>query len=290
METMQSLIRRRLCETEKLVTLLTTYDAEPAIFYQTAPDDTEPAWNTEQYPRIVFLTDLHALAERNAAGQLEVDILCTEAGVPPEKLAHLVRDTLSGVFFAPQRGNIFSLTWRNFQTFHLEKTAQTPLVVGITVVFDIIEFPNLETSDPDPVAAINRYACEFDKHVTVIGTAPIHRFFVPTRTHPAAYFRKLSSSINRQTNTVVWLDVVLVAHFFAPTLKDRCEWIEQFAQRLALDGEVTMLDGSPMLLQSIKGNAANDELQGQLQLTVQYGLLRRPIYAHPMSGIRIGGR
>ena len=78
-----------------------------------------------------------------------------------------------------------------------------------------------------------------------------------------------------------------MAHFFAPELKDRCEWIEQFAQQLALDTEVTMLDGSPMFIHNIKGNSASNELQGQLQIFVQYGLLRRPKYAHTMTQMRL---
>ena len=80
----------------------------------------------------------------------------------------------------------------------------------------------------------------------------------------------------------MWLLSDIVLHLFAPTLQDRAEWIEQFSQSLALDGEITMLDGSPMFIRNIRGDAKADEVTGQLTIGVRYGLLRKPKYAHTL--------
>lgn len=221
-------------------------------------------------------------------GALAVDIICTEMGQPPEEIEPYVRQALEGVFFTPQGETTFSPKWRNTQVFREQSVIDKSYNIGMTLNFDIYEFPLLETSDPDPIAAINFYAQDWDKELAVIGRAELPEIFEPTRHSPVAYFRRVNTTIEKQTNTVVWLIGDLALHLFAPTLRDRVEWIEQFAQSLALAGEVTMLDGSPMFIRSIKGDAKADEVTGQLTIGVRYGLLRKPKYAHTM--IKAGWR
>ena len=284
------LIRRRMVDNAAIAANLSRYAGAPAVFYQTAPEDTDDGWDGgAQYPRIELTVEHHAEAEHDTAGKLHVDITCSETGTPPETIEPLVRRALTGLFFYPEGEPPFAVVWNTSMSFQAQSAQQqVPLLVGITADFDIVSFPGLETSDPDPVAAINRYVQEWDKSLTIVSRAECDDYLVPTREHPAVHFRKVSSSIDRMTNTVTWVNAILCVHFFAPELQDRCEWIEQFAQSLALDTEITMLDGSPMFIQNIRGNAAADELQGQLQVTVQYGLLRRPKYAHTMTGMRLG--
>lgn len=284
------LIRRRLVESDALTAKLTTYAGGPAIFYQTAAADKDDGWDgAEQYPRLEFQVEQHAEAEHDTAGKLHIDITCSETGTPPEEIEPLVRKALAGVFFYPEEGAPFAIAWDTSQTFQAQSAQQqVPLLIGITVDFDLVAFPDLETSDPDPIAAINRYAQEWDRALALVTKTEGIDYLIPTRETPAAYFRRLNSTVDRMTNTVTWINAVLCVHFFAPELKDRCEWLEQFAQSLALDTEVPMLDGSPMFIRGIKGDATADELQGQLQLSVQYGLLRRPKYAHTAMAMRLG--
>lgn len=262
---------------------LAVYAGVPGVFFQNAPDDTSEGWNSiSQYPRIVLTMDMFANAERNTMGALAVDIICTDVGQPPEEIEPYVRQALEGVFFTPKGETTFSPKWRNTQVFREQNVTDKSYNIGMTVNFDIYEFPLLETSDPDPIAAINFYAQDWDKELAVIGRAELPEIFEPTRHSPVAYFRRVNMNIERQTNTVVWLIGDLALHLFAPTLRDRVEWLEQFAQSLALDGEVTMLDGSPMFIRNIKGDAKADEVTGQLTIGVRYGLLRKPKYAHTM--------
>lgn len=278
-----TLIRQRLLAINQIAIRLAVYADKPAIFFQSVPDDNSKAWTSiAQYPRIVLSMDVFANAERNIMGALTVDIICTEIGTPPEEIEPYVRQALEGVFFTPKGDTTFSPKWRNTQVFRENNSTDKSFNIGMTLNFDIYEFPFLETSDPDPIAAINFYAKAWDKHLVVIGKAELPEIFEPTRQSPVAYFRCVSENVDRQTNTVVWITGDLVLHLFAPNLRDRMEWLEQFAQSLSLDGEVTMLDGSPMFIRNVKRDSRADEVTGQLTIGVRYGLLRKPNYAHTM--------
>ena len=279
-----ALIRCRLLTNNQIVIRLAVYAEKPAIFFQSVPDDKSKAWSSvAQYPRIVLSMEMFANAERNAMGALTVDVICTEAGVLPEEIEPFVKEALEGVIFTPRGADSFSPKWKNTQIFREKSVVDKSFNIGMTLNFDIYEFPLLETGDPDPIAAINRFAEEWDKELMVVGETDLPEIYEPTRKNPVAYFRRLNETVDLQTNTVVWINSDLAVHLFAPTLRDRAEWLEQFAQSLALDGEVTMLDGSPMFVKSIKGNAKSDEVTGQLTVSVRYGLLRKPEYAHTMT-------
>ena len=278
-----TLIRQKLLTNNQIAIRLAVYGEKPAIFFQSVPDDNAELWTSiAQYPRIVLSMDMFSNAERNTMGVLSVDIICTEAGLPPEEIEPYVRQALEGVFFTPKGDTTFSPKWRNTQVFREGSVTDKSFNIGMTLNFDIYEFPLLETSDPDPIAAINLYAQNWDKELVVIGKAELPKIFEPTRHSPVAYFRRVSMNIEKQTNTVVWLTGDLVMHLFAPTLRDRSEWLEQFSQSLSIDGEVTMLDDSPMFIRNVKGNSKADEVTGQLTISVRYGLLRKPNYAHTM--------
>lgn len=270
-------------ENPQIATLMTSFDDKPAIFYQDVPDDTQGKhWGESQYPRMTFVLDKFSHAAREKAGSLAVDITCSETGAAPEDIEPYVREALAGVLFTPDNGATCSVTWKETQLFNERVGEQEALILGMTVAFDVYDFPSMETSDPDPIMAMNRYALEWDDALMVVGASELPGIFVPTREHPAVYFSRVSTVTDYATCAVVWLDGEITAHLFAPSLKDRNEWLEQFAQGLALAGEVTMLDGSPMFISRVHGDIAQDENAGQLKIGVRYGLLRKPKYAHTM--------
>ena len=285
MPTMRALIRKRLLESKQVADKLSSYCCRPAVFYQSAPDDKDEAWSQEAvYPYIILYADTRQEAEQGMAGQLSVDIVCNETGVMPEVIEPVVKESLTNVFFTADGQDPAVLVWKESQVFKEQVSDKQSMLVGITMLFDIHDFPDMETGDPDPVAAFNDYAEEWDKDVAVIGRSEIEPIFNPSRARPAFYFRQANTSIDRQTNTVVWVNTAVSGHFFAPTLHDRNMWIDQFVQSLALAGEIEMPDGSPMFIRNIRGNSGNDGLTGQIQIEAQYGILRRPKYAHPMTG------
>lgn len=284
-EILEKLIRRRLAETKELTKILASFEVnhhiEPAIFYQKAPDDISFEGN-KQYPRITFIVDKFSNAERGIMGVLGVDIICAETSVTPEQIEAMVRRSLEGVFFTPSNGVTFSAKWRESSLIEEAASDKTVLVVGISLSFDLYEYPLLETSDPDPIAAMCEYALAWDKDLVVIGRSELPEFFTPTRERPAIYFSKENIKIETQTNTVVWMRGFLNIHLFAPSLIDRHEWLEQLNQSLGYAGEVTMLDKSPMFILSTNYDYHSDEIKGQIRLDVKYGLLRRFDYAHTL--------
>ena len=51
--------------------------------------------------------------------------------------------------------------------------------------------------------------------------------------------------------------------------------VTALANRIALDGEIIMLDGSPMFVNAIEGNNSADYMaEGQMKLETMYGILR----------------
>lgn len=280
MATIEALIRKRLLSRTELSEKLAVFGGMPAIFFQEAPDDKDESWGDAQYPRIVFSADTFADPARDRRKVMFVDIICSTTGTAPEEIEPLVREALAGVFFTPNIGETFSAKWKETQVFKENVGDREPMIVGVTLNFDIYEYPLLETSDPDPIIAMCRYSEGWHGQVVVVGKAWLRGIFEPTRERPAIYFSKGVTTVDRETNTVVWMNSEIIVHLFAPSLHDRIVWLEQFVQALSFAGEITMLDDSPMFIKQIKGDAAGDELTGQLRISVQYGLLRRPAYAH----------
>ena len=55
-------------------------------------------------------------------------------------------------------GEIVSLKWQRTDVFTEPASERTPFIIGATMVFEIYEWPCTETSDPDPVQALNEWA------------------------------------------------------------------------------------------------------------------------------------
>ena len=283
---MEMLIRQRLLNTSKLTDMLPVFETAdanniPAIFYQKAPEDVQ--WQgREQYPKIVFTIDKFDNAERGTMGVLTVELICSETGASPEEVEPVIRETLEGVFFTPTEGETFSAKWRETSLIEEAVGDRQILINGALMTFDVYEYPNIKTSDPDPIAALNLYALKWNKQMVVIGESELPSFFSPTRDKPAIYFSRRNIKGGLQDNSAVWLEGVIMVHIFAPTLKDRLEWLAEFHHHILLDGEVTLLDGSPMFIKKTDHDYAADEIRGQLRLDVSYGVLRKPKYSHTM--------
>ena len=132
------------------------------------------------------------------------------------------------------------------------------------------------------ILAINEYLKKWAPDALVIGKDTLEPFTFATEERPVFYFRLAELSLFRETNTVAWMDGVLVGHIFAPE-EIRLKWLKALVDSLSLDGEVIMLDKSPMFLTKIKADSSASPLAvGQLRLSIRFGLLRRRKYAHPL--------
>lgn len=281
--TLEDLIYSRLTKSDDLQRSLAVYGGQPAVFYLTAPDDKATGWKQrKQYPRIDYAVDLQHNPERKTSGTLTLNIMSAEDGMPPEELEPIVRRLLCGVFLQPDTAPPFALAWARSDAFD-QRTDGDGLVAGITVTFDVYAFPTQTTSDPDPILAMNHYIEQNAPEAFVIGgRKAIEQELIPTATAPAFYFRLESIQLQRETNTVAWMDAVIACHIFAGG--EEVAWLKSVVDNLALAGEVIMLDHSPMFMQNLKADSSLDALStGQLHLYTRFGILRRPSYNHPLN-------
>ncbi len=284
--TLEDLIYTRLTTRATLTEKLARFGDAPAVFYQAAPGDQADGWNNKkQYPRMDYIVDMQANPERQASGLMTLNIWCNEAGAPPEEIEPEVRAALCDVFMQPTEQPPYCLAWIRSDSWEERAVTQKGnQVIGITVLFDVLAFPSQETTDPDPVLAMNHFIKEWEPQAVVIGTDAMADFFTAEADRPAFYFRLASMEVARETNTVVWMNASIAGHLFAPKTAARLQWLKYLADTLATMGEVTMLDTSPMFLKTIKADSAVDYLTtGQLRLGVQFGILRRPKYAHTLT-------
>lgn len=283
--TAEALIRRRLVGDAALSAALARHANLPAVFYASPPDDTDGGWNGgAQYPRVEFSVDWRNEPECDTGGTVSVDVVCAAtSAASPEQVAKSVKAALSGVFFAPTGAHVFALAWESAQAYQMGALVrQEPLIYGLTLAFRLTAFPERETIDPDPVMGLNRYVRRWSADARLVGDLSGADFFQPTDAHPVVYVRPLNKATDSITNMVVWVNADLALHLFAPGAQARQMWLESFSQRLQLDGEIRLMDGSPMLVKGVKWTATADEASGQLTVSARYGLLRRPRYAHPL--------
>lgn len=288
--TLEDLIYNRLAQRTKLTDKLARFEGVPAIFYQSAPGDRDDGWkNQKQYPRVDYIVDMQANPERQTSGLMSLNIWCNEAGAPPEEIEPEVRAALCDVFMQPTEQPPYCLAWIRSDSWDEKAvTLKGTQVTGITLLFDVLAFPTQETTDPDPVLAMNRFIKEWEPKAVVIGTDAITDFFTPGTDRPAFYFRLASLEVARETNTVVWMNASIAGHIFAPTTAARLQWLKYLVDTLAAQGEIAMLDTSPMFIKSIKADSAVDYLiTGQLRINVRFGILRRPKYAHTLERTNI---
>lgn len=288
--TLEDLIYKRLIETVEITEELATFEDLPAVFYQKAPEDQEPGWrNKRQYPRLDFVVDMQANPERQSSGLVTLNIWSNEAGTEPEAIEPLIQKHFKDLFMQPKDGPPYCLRWARSDSFELRQTViKETQVIGITVIFDVLAFPSQETSDPDPIMAMNQFIRELEAGTVIIGRDKTPDYFRAENLKPIFYFRLANISLDRETNTVAWMKGIIKGHIFAPTAEERIAWLKAVVDELAIRGEVIMLDGSPMFIKNIKGDSAADYLGiGQLELAVSFGILRRPAYSHTLGGRQI---
>lgn len=279
-----------MMESRTLSDKLVKYDGSPAIFFGDAPDDDQKEWSSkEAMPRISFNYDTLADKERKSAGSLYVSIYCrneAKGGAAfPEDIVPLVIRLLKDVVFDPDDFSVFYCTWNRTEPFSVKETKDTDAaysnnsVIGCDVTFDILECPQQFGTDPDPVMALNSYIAEEIPEAVVLHHHRIGDFEEATAERPIIYVRNGGYALGRQTNTVCWMKGSLSVHLFCPDSGIRMKMVAALANRIALSGEVAMLDGSPMFVRAIEGdNSADYMTVGQIRLETAYGVLRtRPI-------------
>lgn len=289
--TLEELIHKRMSDCEPLTGLLAKYAGKPAIFFQSVPDDRQHGWKEKtQYPRIVYAIDMQANQERKSAGTMEVSLLCDEAGTMPEDIEPFVRECLKDLIINPSTASPYCFTWSRTDGFDMpiRESGANTRVIGVEIRFDILEYPTQETTDPDPVLALNRYIMGKLPEAFVLGMNHVEDFKMADGKSPVFYCRLESVEKGKETNTVVWMDGKIAVHVLCPDTDVRLKLIMSLANYLSVSGEVVMMDKSPMRIQRLQVNNRADYLkEGQLFVTVHYGLLRYKNKPHMITEVGI---
>ena len=273
----EELIYKRLRDCTELAEILTTYQDTPAVFYQTAPDDKKPEWGQKsQYPRVVFDLDKQADSDRKNQGTLAVVVFCEKNGTEPEEIESIVKRHLQNVLVKPDGNFPYCFAWAKTEGFEMGAAAGFQRqVIGLEIRLDVLEYPMQQTTDPDPVMALNCYIEDEYPDICVVGHTHMDSYTEVGTKAPAFYVRFMRAEQESITNTVVWINATLAIHVINPDPEYRLKVMMDLANKIARCGEIIMLDGSPMRPVRLTVDNTTDYLRtGQINVTMYYGLLR----------------
>lgn len=281
---LEELICKRLSEAKNLTKCLTRYAGQPAIFTPEAPGDREAGWGrATQYPRAVFNFDMQADGERKSAGTLSVAIICrNDSEAVPELIEPAVKKALKDVLLKDDNGTLYAFAWARTEGFSMTEE-KNELLIGSEIRFDIMEYPQQETTDPDPIMAMARYIKDLYPDSIVVGIDKMTDETEASKEAPVFYCRLTEIEKLEETNTVVWMNGKIAISLLCPDGATRLKMAAAVLNSLSLDGEVTMLDDSPMFMERLTANLKSDYLKdGQIFVTGRYGLLRYKAVGYPL--------
>lgn len=289
---LEQLIYRRFSQSGRLKKLLAKYRGRPAVFGMVPPDAEMEGWEgLSQYPRLVYNFDLRADGERKSAGTLTVTLLCQNTGdgenagkAMPEEIAPCVKECLRDVLLKAMDGTLYAFAWSETEGFDMPDKRGSRMLAGCDIRFDILEYVGQETTDPDPVAAVNQYVKRLFPEAIVIGLDRMEEITVASGKRPVLYCSLTSTNKAEETNTVAWMDGVIAVHVLCPETDRWVKMAAAIANQMSLDGEIIMLDKSPMFIKRLQANYKSDYLKdGQVFVTGKYGLLRYHAKPHGLS-------
>lgn len=286
---LQELIYKRFAGSAALVKHLAVFRGAPAIFSPDPPEESQEGWDgSAQYPKLLYFFDLQANEERHSAGTLSVSLLCQNtAEIAPEAIEPLVRDCLRDVILKPGGGTPYCFAWARTDAFTIEEKKGS-ITIGSEVRFDILEYPSQETSDPDPVMAMNQYIKGLYPECMIMGYDRMEEITEATGKRPVIYCRLVAVEQSEETNTVAWMDGRIAVHILCPESETRLKMAAAIANRMSLDGEIIMRDHSPMFIKRLQANYKSDYLKdGQIFVTGHYGLLRYKAKPHSLTAVHI---
>ncbi len=281
------LIHGQISSDEQISGMLAAYSGAPAVFYQKAPSDSRSGWGEPRYPRIDFNVDMRHDPERKTAGTLTVNIWCTAectptSGLDPDRaIESRLIELISGTFYTGSDRATVCAEWERSDEFVIESEAKGnthPEVYGLTMTFELMEFPEQITVSPDPVQGLNQWTKLNFANMTAIAFDEMPPIWKPTPENPAVYWRfEGMASSSYQSYAVSWYVGTFAAHVIADSVTERNKWIKAIMEKVQADGEIILPDTSPMFINGMAVRHNADPLrEGQLALTGKYGVLSQP--------------
>lgn len=158
-------------------------------------------------------------------------------------------------------------------------------VITRRMQFIVLSFPLHETTEPDPVAAMNRWmpvkfpALQVDSRNWVISDEA-----------PAIYWRLSGFNALEHLPAGTWMEATLMGHILAPSPIGRLKWVKKITEAIALTECIYLADGSPLFFQKVAADSQADHIkQGQVKLAVKYGLLPEATVSEKLNNIYYSG-
>ena len=303
MEGLEALVGQRLKTNPALSNLLCRYSGQPSVFHQLAPSDKQTHWEippeardkklqcAAQYPRVVYDFGKLAEADRKSSGVLLVYTFCERKGTTPETLEPIIRESLKDLLVKPDGGYPYCFAWARTSAFELpgiDEGAKNRGVIGQEIQFDIIEYPKQETTDPDPVAALNQFLAGLYPEAVIVGLSHMEPLTEASAEKPVIYCRLQGTDTDGAMHTVVWMNARIAIHIICSDPEWRLKLTADIQNQINWHGEIRMLDRSIMRPVRLSMNHTADYLkEGQLDGVFHYGVLRYQPKPHRITRIHL---
>ena len=280
---LDGLLKKQVRGDTQVEGMLTSYNGKPAFFYQKSPPDSDDRWGGACYPRADYNIDTLYSPERKSSGILTINIWCVSGNsAMPEDIEKRLRELIEGTFYNfPKKASVCAV-WARSDAFSFEVSPNNstangqPEVFGITMLFELMEFPFQITAAPDPIQGINEWTKKYFSGLTVIGYDSLPPVWKPTDKDAAVYWRFIDYDTDdrRGGYAVDWFIGNFAAHVITDSVQERNRWLKSMAERLRIDGEIVLQDGSPMFIKKVDVKHNADSLRdGQMIISGQYGVL-----------------
>ena len=285
---LDGLLKDQIRGDPEIVGMLTEYKGKPAFFFQKSPQDTDAGWEKPCFPRADYNIDISYDSERKTAGTMAINVFCTlESMAMPEDIEKRLVELITGAFYTNRQKETVCAVWNRSDAFSYEmpsnvKGNTAPEVIGVTLTFDLLQFPEQLSTDPDPIQGLNNWTRANFPGMAIIPHDELSPVWKPTVSTPAIYWRFEGITANdKQSYAVNWYTGNFAAHVITGDVTERNRWTKAIIEKIQLDGEVLLFDGSPMFAKQIAVRHGADPLrEGQLLFTGQYGVLTQPRKEH----------
>lgn len=258
------LIYMRLSSDEKIAGMLARYSEAPAIFCSEVPNDQQPEWQGAQYPRIVYKINMQANPERSSSGMLYISVYTMKDAALCEEISSAVRSRLKDVLMNPSDSAPCCTAWARTESFEIEGSA----ILGKDMLFDILEFHDQTTMEPDPFTATADFVKKCVPDALIVGIDDMDDVYEPSDSRPALFIRIRGINKDHESYSLIWMNCLMNIHIIAPTVEARNKWTRDIYTKIFRHGEIILRDGCPMLIQNIDSDNQADPLtKGQISMT-----------------------
>lgn len=154
------------------------------------------------------------------------------------------------------------------------------------VLFDIYEYSDQTSSDPDPVEALNRYVKRVIPEALVYGVDTFAPRVTASNEKPVIYCRLNAVECSKQVYAIAFMQAMISVHILCPDASMRLKRVISLQQEMQLVSRIWMSDQSPMMVERIASNLGSDPIvTGQLATILGFTLPRHLEHSTQITNI-----